>query len=99
MWETVLTVSSRILDKLPLVDVLMARNRGRQEHDRRTFAAGDGILTESMLSDYCSDTINYEVDLERGYHDAIDRYLDWVGLAGNQFMIASLNHKRDAFDT
>lgn len=98
MWEGLASLGSTLLDKLPLVDVLLARTKGRQDHDRNNFEALNSILSEWQLNEYCSDAINYELDLDKRYRDAIDSYLEWSRLAGNQFMINRLNRKRAAFD-
>jgi len=97
MWESLSSLGSTLLDKLPLVDVLLARSKARQEHDRARFKEIDEMLPEATVHCYIDDAINHEFR-DDNRPSEVDQYLEWTLLSGSQFMIGRLNRSRKAFD-
>ena len=85
----------KILERLPVVEVLRDRDIRRYEHDRAKFKELESILSEEALDTYLEDID--QLSLRHSALMPVGEYLTWQRRERNQFLVRSVQKTHRAF--
>jgi len=87
---------TKILDKLPIVELWQTRTSARFEHDKKKFDELDKLISEVTLESILDEA--YRQRVERSSLEPISRYLEWEKLSSNQFLINKIRQSQLSFN-